>query len=1373
MAVPNGEYNLIVKYLGYEDFIQKILITEDKQMVMNFSLKLSNIEVKGADIIGNVEKQDKITNAPATKETISSEKIEIQSSTNLGSYLKGLKGVDYTASGMDSYSISVRGFNSSFSSRLLTLTDGRVANIPALRVVSYNTIPQSQDDIEKMEVILGPATALYGANAHSGVVNIVSKPPATSEGFRINVSGSNDNRELRKINGRYAKKINDHISFKVSASYLSAYEWEFISEDEWKNHKFAWIGSPDRTVDKKDNNPWNSSFTLSDDQIASWETIENIIEESGWNIQDYWNDLNGDGIYQENEYIGPQEQISYWDTVVKYVVIDGELILIGNGEANHGDLDGDGVAGEDWANGVDDDGDGLIDEDYFEADGIDNDGDGLIDENIDDQYDLSYDGADNNGNGQIDETWEYDHDGDGTSNWGSALDSDLKIIIYDGRKEQELNGTQNEWYYVEDELGNLQETTDTHIRGDYIWDEDKFTILFDVFDKDYGNDGIAGDYFEDKAGNGQYELGEPNFLDGFLDYGLDGINYTFDEGEGDGQWQPGDSWVDTNNNGIVDDADEYDINQNLDVWPLPNGQWDPGENYQDWGQDGIHGTGDIGEGNGAVPIDQNELDGNYDTGDGCFGCNSNELSLIDRFQNTLDNNGDGFNDYPDFRIDNRKIEARIDIEGLPFWDLDELDLTFQSGYSWSKTQVTTGVGRYLMDGWEYTFNQFRANYKNWFFQTYVNRSFSGNTRGYLRGDRIIDLSKNRAYQIQNNFNIKPFDTEIIWGIDYFKTEPVTNGTILNDGPNGRDEDGDGVNDNPEEFDNALANELGIYFQTSSKLSKMKKLGKVIDWSDKWELITAARLDYHDQLQEEGLQFGPKIGLMYNPNPKHSFRLTFGRAFNTPTTTSLFTNYYVQDFSIFNVYLRGNKDGTQYVRVDENTNVSQPIYYDAQGNAIVYGNYDFDVDTNLDGLINEQDTDYLDRIQDMPYFYLYDVYEGVPSDWIPLDTSNFLVYIPEPNGDGHIIRPSDVKEGERYIPDVPAIKSEKINSFELGYKTMIKSAVISIDYYVNHYSDFFSPATYITPTVIYRFPNGDVNGDGILNEFDEATLDDIDFAGFIPANQNNSNPPYGTGWNGIDDDGDWIVWASEFGWDQDDLNGDGDPRDPGEWGFVDLETGNVYTPAQLGFDGQGLPWIYNDPNNNQFGINYNLLDKVGIDEWSPQEGLGEYECDSYPCSSESVQGRATSPPEIILGVLNYGNVWTQGMDVAFTQILSPKLFLNGNFSWYNTTEFYNELTRREDPINAPKFKWNFNLTWKNRTESISAGYRHVDKFEWQDGIWAGEIGPYDLFDLHYKHEFNKNLDLSISCLNIFNDMHRELIGGAKMGRQIILRVTTKF
>ena len=1351
--IPNNQtYTIVVKYLGYEKFTKEITLNNNEVFDLDIPLTPTNIKVKATEIVGNKKAiKDKITNSVATKELISSERIQVEASTNLGSYLKGLKGVDYTASGMDSYSISVRGFNSSFSSRLLTLTDGRVANIPALRVVSYNTIPQSQDDIEKMEVILGPATALYGANAHSGVVNIVSKAPSVSEGFSLHASGTSDERQLRKINGRFAKKINDHISFKLSGSYLNAYEWEYISEDEWKNHQYTWIGAPNRTVDGKDNNPWNE-FAWDDSVPANWENIKEVVKSNGWNIDQYWNDLNGDGVYQENEFIGQPGTEGGWDTKTKYYCREYngddnciDLILIGNGEGmNTGDPDGDGVMGEDWVNGFDDDGDGLIDEDYFEADGIDNDGDGIIDENIDDEYDLSYDGMDNNGNGQVDESWEYDHDGDGTSNWGETIDSDLKIIIYEGRKEEQLNGEENPWYYVDGQV-----STDDHIRGDYIWDEDEFTILFDVYTKDYGNDGIAGDYFVDEGGNDNYEVGEPTLsFGGHLDYGLDGVNYTFDEGEGDGIWQPGDAWIDYNNNGIVDEQDEYNFeyqfDANNDVWPPPNGQWDVGEYYEDWGQDGIAGTFDAGEGNGLDPIDSNELDGNYDTGDGCYGCNSNELELVDRFQQISDNNGDLLNDYPDFEIDNRKVEGRIDINGIPFLGMDDLDITLQSGYSWSKSQVVTGVGRYLLDGWEYKFNQLKMSYNNWFFQTYLNSSYSGDTRGYLRGDKITDLSTNRAYQIQNTFEIKSLDTDVTWGIDYFRTNPVTKGTILNDGPNGRDENGNGIIDDEAEFDDPIANEAGLYFQSSSKLTKLL--------SDKWEMVLAARLDYHDQLKEEGLQFGPKFGLMYDPHPTESWRLTFGRAFNTPTTTQLFTNYYIYDYRIFNVFLRGNKDGTEYVRVNENTNISQPMYYDANGDAQFYGNYNFG-------------DNYIERIQDMPYFFLYDTFEGVPSDWIPLDTTNFLVYIPEPNGDGHIIKPNDVKSGERYIPNMPAIKSEKINSFEIGYKKIFDfGAIMAIDYYVNHYSDFFSPATFITPTVIYRY-----NSDGT-----EATVDNFEFAGFIPGNENGANPPYSTGWNGLDDDGDWDVWASDFGWDQDDKDGDGDPRDPGEWGFVDLETGETYSPAQLGFDGQGLPWIYSDASTNQYGINYNLLDKVGIDEWSPQEGMAEYECDSYPCSSNNVQGRATSPPEIILGVLNYGNVWTQGIDMAFTQILNEEMFFTGNFSWYNTTEFYNELTRRNDPINAPKFKWNINFNYKNdKYGMLSIGYRHVDQFEWQDGIWSGIIGPYNLFDIHYKYDFNDYLSTSISCLNVFNDVHREIVGGAKMGRQIVMRFSTGF
>ena len=87
-------------------------------------------------------------------------------------------------------------------------------------------------------------------------------------------------------------------------------------------------------------------------------------------------------------------------------------------------------------------------------------------------------------------------------------------------------------------------------------------------------------------------------------------------------------------------------------------------------------------------------------------------------------------------------------------------------------------------------------------------------------------------------------------------------------------------------------------------------------------------------------------------------------------------------------------------------------------------------------------------------------------------------------------------------------------------------------------------------------------------------------------------------------------------------------------------------------------------------------------------------------------------EIILGVLNYGNVWTQGIDMAFTQIISDEMFANTSFSWYNATEFYNE--PENDPINAPKFKWNINFNYKNDDYGmLSIGYERVDQFAWQD------------------------------------------------------------
>ena len=1666
-----GNYMLTVSYIGYEEFEQEVSLKSKTNLELDLLLTPQALEHSATTVTG-AKRKEKVTDAPASMEVISTRDIRRESTTNLGSFLKGMKGVDFTASGVDNYSISIRGFNSSFSSRLLTLTDGRVANVPALRVMNYSSVPQSAEDIERMEVVLGPATALYGANAHSGVVNITSKSPATSEGFNMNVSGSFDDREMLKIDGRFAKKLSDKWSFKISSTYLRAFEWEYMSEQEWKVHRTPWVGVPGRKIDGKDNNPWR--------------VFEPTFIDSAQNIHGQW-------------------------------------VRTGDGEPNHGDLDEDGVAGEDWFNGYDDDGDGEIDEDYFFADGINNsepwdpelndfngnglpdpaesytdtngngiwdlgesfidigngvwdegedctifdsstntcfeglvdlgdgtwspaeeftdwngngvwdtenfdeDGNPIIDEYIDYFTDQWYDGIDNNGNGEIDEIEERLMEEDLGPHWQWGLE-EKEILVWNGRSIEswfsvnafgDTTWTYNPWY-LDNNVDENGQIIDEHLRGTYIWDEDNFDMLFDTYTNDFGDDGLVGEPFFDSSGDGEYQQGEGlvyyETIDGSSvyttnDYGLDGISNTNDFGEGDGIWQPGDHWQDVNNNGNVDlttenfnddngngfwddyesysddnengfwdlgedftdlsdgiyfsgefipelhdvngdgiwnegeeclgwelpgncigdfndtngdgiwnapeeyydfnnngnfdpaeeftdlngngnwdegepfedvgngiwdDAESYiDFNSNgnydgpdlyndnyifdsnsIDVWPIPDGIWNDGEGVIDCGYDGLcwndswqvgqpqspaepfddlnsdgvynigepyydwnsNGNRDIStyidvnnngvyddgvddyytisgpdenEGDGILnAYDNGEKDGILDTGDGVYG---GEDDYKHNYDIVDDTNGDGIKDYPDFEVKSRKVEVRVD------YDYNEdFNMSFQSGYSWIKSQQVTGIGRYLTEGWEYTYYQYRLRYKNWFAQTYLNKSFSGETRGYNLGDRIKDQSMDYAVQLQNNFKIReyePFTTEIVWGFDFNKSMPKTFGTILNDGPNGYDNDGDsyylqndkidnngdgnvdepgeqynaccdGLDNNnngqidekgegvdePDEFDDVNSNQYGIYYQTNTALT----------WDKKWELITAARLDYHDQIADEGLQFGPKIGLFYNPSDLYSIRFTFGKAFNTPTSTILHTDLYIGEELFFPVFLRGNKDGTPYPRVNlEETNVVTPTYLvpinevnntddciDVTGEWCYkqIGYYEFD-----DGSGNS----YTERVDGAPYFYnLQDA--NAPNDMIPVDTSVYQIFIPEANGDGVYYSPEETYN----LPDVEPLKSEEINSWEVGFKGMVtEKTIMTADYYISHYLDFFSPATFITPVVVKKGTE--------------------DLVGFIPPNEHGLQAPYGTSWDGVDNDFDWQPYAPYFDW-TDDKNGDGNPIDNGEWGFVDFgtpstvynyDTGEyeekpftVYSPYDVGFSGNAIDGQYQD-------VSY-LWEAVGVDEWHPQQGLSEAEKVAF-FGTDSIPGRPYAPPQILLASMNYGSVWMQGVDAGFTHIFSKDLIFDGNFSWYNSTTYYNELTKKEEPINAPKFKWNFGLKWASPYGDMALSYRHVDEFEWQDGLWAGMIGPYNLFDFHYNYTVTDNLKLSFSAMNFLNDVHREIVGGAKMGRQVIFRLTSSF
>ena len=246
--IKPGSYTVIASYMGYTTYKKEITIpyvSDTNELIIFLEPEAIQLDEY---VVTASRRRERIEDAPAAISVISKKEIRRESNTNLGDYLKGTKGIDFTQSGIDSYNMTARGFNSSFSSRLLTLTDGRMANVPSLRLTAYNVIPVSFDDVEQIEVVLGPSSALYGPNAHSGVLNIVTSSPLRSQGTKFNFQQGYLNQKntdpLKKYTMRTAHKYKN-FGVKISAVALTGEDWRHINPDEYEGHSPAFIGRYD------------------------------------------------------------------------------------------------------------------------------------------------------------------------------------------------------------------------------------------------------------------------------------------------------------------------------------------------------------------------------------------------------------------------------------------------------------------------------------------------------------------------------------------------------------------------------------------------------------------------------------------------------------------------------------------------------------------------------------------------------------------------------------------------------------------------------------------------------------------------------------------------------------------------------------------------------------------------------------------------------------------------------------------------------------------------------------------------------------------------------------------------------------------------
>lgn len=161
---------------------------------------------------------ERIVEAPAAVTVIAEEEIALAAPTGqLPKVLESAPGVDFTQSGVYDFNFNTRGFNSSLNRRILTLIDGRDPAVPFLGAQEWGALSYPLDEMSSIELVRGPGSALYGANAFNGVLNMTTRQPRYSEGGKIALTGG----DLDTFRGdfRIANEIADGWYYKFLGGY--------------------------------------------------------------------------------------------------------------------------------------------------------------------------------------------------------------------------------------------------------------------------------------------------------------------------------------------------------------------------------------------------------------------------------------------------------------------------------------------------------------------------------------------------------------------------------------------------------------------------------------------------------------------------------------------------------------------------------------------------------------------------------------------------------------------------------------------------------------------------------------------------------------------------------------------------------------------------------------------------------------------------------------------------------------------------------------------------------------------------------------------------------------------------------------------------
>jgi len=170
--VPAGSYQVKATMMGYKSHTSTIQVTAGEEIQVDFSLQETVIE-NPAVIVTASKKAQSFQDVPNSVSLISLKEIERRNKTYLDQLLEYTPGVHLMQGDINIRGSS--GFSLGAGSRVLLLIDGIPMMPGDSGDIKWDIIPLSQ--IDRVEIIKGAGSALYGSHALGGVINIITKEP--------------------------------------------------------------------------------------------------------------------------------------------------------------------------------------------------------------------------------------------------------------------------------------------------------------------------------------------------------------------------------------------------------------------------------------------------------------------------------------------------------------------------------------------------------------------------------------------------------------------------------------------------------------------------------------------------------------------------------------------------------------------------------------------------------------------------------------------------------------------------------------------------------------------------------------------------------------------------------------------------------------------------------------------------------------------------------------------------------------------------------------------------------------------------------------------------------------------------------------------